>query len=66
MRWKPSGTVCSRNRRMNSPALSVIRTALLKIGALVTVGVRRVAMASPFPRRANFSLAHRRLRDALA
>ena len=43
-----------------------IRTALLKIGALVTVSVRRVrvAMASAFPWRAAFATAHLRLREA--
>jgi hypothetical protein len=43
-----------------------IRTALLKIGAQVTLSVRRVrvAMASAFPWRAEFAAAHRQLRTA--
>lgn len=45
-----------------------IRTKLLKIGALVTVSVRRVkvAMASAFPRQNAFALAHCRLRNMAA
>ena len=43
-----------------------IRTALLKIGAQVTLSVRRVrvAMASAFPWQAEFAAAHRQLRTA--
>ena len=43
-----------------------IRTALLKIGAQVTLSVRRVrvAMASALPWRAEFAAAHRQLRTA--
>jgi hypothetical protein len=43
-----------------------IRTALLKIGAQVTLSVRRVrvAMASACPWRAEFAAAHRQLRTA--
>lgn len=45
-----------------------IRTTLLKIGALVTISVRRVrvAMASACPFRAEFAAAHLRLRRAMA
>jgi hypothetical protein len=45
-----------------------IRTTLLKIGALVTVSVRRVrvAMASACPFRAEFAAAHFRLRREMA
>jgi hypothetical protein len=43
-----------------------IRTALLKIGAQVTLSVRRVrvAMASACPWRAEFAAAHLQLRTA--
>lgn len=45
-----------------------IRLKLLKIGALVRVSVRRVtfAMASACPWRAEWALAHARLRNAAA
>jgi hypothetical protein len=45
-----------------------IRLKLLKLGALVTVSVRRikVAIASAFPMKGVFVNAHRRLRPAAA
>ena len=43
-----------------------LRLALLKVGALVTISVRRikVAMASAHPHQAEFALAHARLTAA--
>ena len=49
--------------RMARATCGTIRLALLKIGALVTVSVRRVkvAFASSYPAIETFSLAHERL-----
>jgi hypothetical protein len=57
-----------RHTEFEDATAGTIRTKLLKIGALVTVSVRRVkvAMASAFPRQNAFALAHCRLRNMAA
>lgn len=57
-----------RHTELETASPKTIRLKLLKIGALVTVSVRRVkvALASAFPRKDIFALAHCRLRGMAA
>lgn len=57
-----------RHTELENASPGTIRLKLLKIGALVTVSVRRVkvAIASAFPRKDVFALAHCRLRNMAA
>ncbi|MEJ2117761.1 MAG: IS1380 family transposase [Alphaproteobacteria bacterium] len=57
-----------RHTELENASPGTIRVKLLKIGALVTVSVRRVkvAIASAFPRKDVFALAHCRLRNMAA
>jgi hypothetical protein len=57
-----------RHTELENASAGTIRLKLLKIGALVTVSVRRIkiALASAFPRRDVFALAHCRLRSMAA
>ena len=57
-----------RHTELENASAGTIRLKLLKIGALVTVSVRRVkvAIASAFPRKNVFALAHCRLRNMAA
>ena len=57
-----------RHTELENASAGTIRSKLLKIGALVTVSVRRikVAIASVFPRKDVFALAHCRLRTMAA
>jgi len=57
-----------RHTEFENASVGTIRLKLLKIGALVTVSVRRVkvAIASAFPRKDVFALAHCRLRNMAA
>lgn len=57
-----------RHTELENASPGTIRSKLLKIGALVTVSVRRVkvAIASAFPRKDVFALAHCRLRNMAA
>jgi hypothetical protein len=57
-----------RHTELETASVGTIRVKLLKIAALVTVSVRRVkvALASAFPRKDVFALAHCRLRTMAA